>query len=563
MPLGSVMPVSSPRIPPRVQWTSSSGSRAGDAAPSSSGSSSSSYIATDTPDTVDRSKAPPRTATATRLASQRTAVTVTPPSPISCSPSASERSSKAPSSPGGPVRVPSEERTAPPPPLISVEAYFPPAPPNRRVRFLHRQSQQQQQPQQGECREASSSKSAPVEACSPPVETDCVAEPALSGNQKMVKRLTATINGEGEDKQQETKRKANSTETSNGNRRKPTNAVGVKVVDKEASSAEGGKAPSPKTQPAPAAAADTSLEVVASPTPPPTAVTVATAKPSPSPTPNKVVGESGRQKLIGSLASASKLETAADPEKLKVIVAAQTHTTLSQPNMLQQPRKTLAHIFEGRRKNQKPPVFRKNTLYEDRPWTGTGKRKWGSDALDPGSLAKLTVKGAENQQQQSALSTKLSFVQRLDMHRNSSLPNGTIQRATAVELDGPGVPAQRLNRLSSALPLRRSTSAMPNLPPSYASAFREGQMRPVERFIVLDLICCACCRQPRANEYSNLIENHRLARIVTLVAVLTILGLVLTYIIRSAIEPAATPDPFGSATSLANATASHDFLPRM
>ncbi|VDL88192.1 unnamed protein product, partial [Schistocephalus solidus] len=89
--------------------------------------------------------------------------------------------------------------------------------------------------------------------------------------------------------------------------------------------------------------------------------------------------------------------------------------------------------------------------------------------------------------------------------------------------------------------------------------------RPVERFVVLDLICCACCRQPRANEYSNLIENHRLARIVTLVAVLTILGLVLTYIIRSAIEPPASPDPLGYEASLTNVsdTASYDFLPRM
>ncbi|VDD81795.1 unnamed protein product [Mesocestoides corti] len=37
-------------------------------------------------------------------------------------------------------------------------------------------------------------------------------------------------------------------------------------------------------------------------------------------------------------------------------------------------------------------------------------------------------------------------------------------------------------------------------------------------------------------EYSNLIENHRLARLVTLLAVLAILGLVLTYIIKSIVE---------------------------
>lgn len=57
--------------------------------------------------------------------------------------------------------------------------------------------------------------------------------------------------------------------------------------------------------------------------------------------------------------------------------------------------------------------------------------------------------------------------------------------------------------------------------------------------MILDIICCACCRQTNsANEYSNLIENHKLARIVTLITVLAILGLVLTYIIKSALEPA-------------------------
>ena len=59
----------------------------------------------------------------------------------------------------------------------------------------------------------------------------------------------------------------------------------------------------------------------------------------------------------------------------------------------------------------------------------------------------------------------------------------------------------------------------------------------------------------RRGDYGNLIENHRLARLVTLVAVLAIIGLVLTYIIKSIIEqqqqqqvqvpPNTTPHPIG------------------
>ncbi|OON21768.1 hypothetical protein X801_02334, partial [Opisthorchis viverrini] len=58
-----------------------------------------------------------------------------------------------------------------------------------------------------------------------------------------------------------------------------------------------------------------------------------------------------------------------------------------------------------------------------------------------------------------------------------------------------------------------------------------------ERSLIVDLLCCTCCTKVEEEEaYANLIENHRLARVITLAAVLTILGLILAYIIRSAIE---------------------------
>ncbi|VEL37937.1 unnamed protein product, partial [Protopolystoma xenopodis] len=59
---------------------------------------------------------------------------------------------------------------------------------------------------------------------------------------------------------------------------------------------------------------------------------------------------------------------------------------------------------------------------------------------------------------------------------------------------------------------------------------------------IVDILCCTCCtRNDEEEEYLSLIENHKLARMVTLLAVLTILGLVLAYIIRSVTEDS-TPD---------------------
>ncbi|KAF5401284.1 hypothetical protein PHET_05146 [Paragonimus heterotremus] len=58
-----------------------------------------------------------------------------------------------------------------------------------------------------------------------------------------------------------------------------------------------------------------------------------------------------------------------------------------------------------------------------------------------------------------------------------------------------------------------------------------------DRSLFVDLLCCTCCTQVDEEEdYSHLIENHKLARFITMAAVLTILGLILAYIIRSALE---------------------------
>ncbi|CAH8593306.1 unnamed protein product [Schistosoma mattheei] len=66
----------------------------------------------------------------------------------------------------------------------------------------------------------------------------------------------------------------------------------------------------------------------------------------------------------------------------------------------------------------------------------------------------------------------------------------------------------------------------------------------VDRSILVDLLCCTCCTNSDDEDeaYSNLIENHRLARIVTMGAILTILGLIFAYIIRSATETQTVPN---------------------
>lgn len=66
----------------------------------------------------------------------------------------------------------------------------------------------------------------------------------------------------------------------------------------------------------------------------------------------------------------------------------------------------------------------------------------------------------------------------------------------------------------------------------------------MDRSILVDLLCCTCCTNSDDEDeaYSNLIENHRLARIVTMGAILTILGLIFAYIIRSATETQTVPN---------------------
>ncbi|KAK4467367.1 hypothetical protein MN116_008862 [Schistosoma mekongi] len=73
----------------------------------------------------------------------------------------------------------------------------------------------------------------------------------------------------------------------------------------------------------------------------------------------------------------------------------------------------------------------------------------------------------------------------------------------------------------------------------------------VDRSILVDLLCCTCCTNSDDEDeaYSNLIENHRLARIVTMGAILTILGLIFAYIIRSATEIQIIPNTISSTTS--------------
>lgn len=163
--------------------------------------------------------------------------------------------------------------------------------------------------------------------------------------------------------------------------------------------------------------------------------------------------------------------------------------------------------------------------------------------------------------------------------RKPSLPlaNGIIKRASSggegdnsLVFPVPVTSGRRLTRFSSFLLHRPSMDTNPNessttdLIHHQESLLSMGEYAD-HRLVLIELLCCcACCRNASAGQsvggqvggsgcdagvvegtssqqrgvgdYANLIENHRLARLVTLLAVFAILGLVLTYIIKSIVE---------------------------
>ena len=160
---------------------------------------------------------------------------------------------------------------------------------------------------------------------------------------------------------------------------------------------------------------------------------------------------------------------------------------------------------------------------------------------------------------------------------SGGLPNGVIKTGgEASTTQSPSItttaPIRRLTRFSTLLRASPDSDlgdgdSMANLTPAEINSVRHY---PSDHRILLTEVlccCCQCCRSrdsgypdgrsadggarrrghrdgsggasgnsERRGDYANLIENHRLARLVTLLAVLAILGLVLTYIIRSIIE---------------------------
>ncbi|VDM17802.1 unnamed protein product [Hydatigera taeniaeformis] len=162
------------------------------------------------------------------------------------------------------------------------------------------------------------------------------------------------------------------------------------------------------------------------------------------------------------------------------------------------------------------------------------------------------------------------------------LPNGVIKSLTFDSSTAPpDNPTRRLTRFSNLLRAPSEIVSDPDLEATSISANLEASndYSTDHRALLMEVLCyccCCCCNDgvggrisgggggrrsdnnsatgghrrrmhrdsggagggssDRRGDYANLIENHRLARLVTLLAVLAILGLVLTYIIKLIVE---------------------------
>lgn len=162
------------------------------------------------------------------------------------------------------------------------------------------------------------------------------------------------------------------------------------------------------------------------------------------------------------------------------------------------------------------------------------------------------------------------------------LPNGVIKSLTFdASTAPPDNSARRLTRFSNLLRAPSEIASDPDPEATSVSATLEASndYSTDHRALLMEVLCyccCCCCNDgvsgrigsggdsgrsdnnsttgahrrrmhrdggsgggggsDRRGDYANLIENHRLARLVTLLAVLAILGLVLTYIIKLIVE---------------------------
>ncbi|GAA47896.1 hypothetical protein CLF_100940 [Clonorchis sinensis] len=212
--------------------------------------------------------------------------------------------------------------------------------------------------------------------------------------------------------------------------------------------------------------------------------------------------------------------------------------TLSRPSgsaMLRQPRKSLAMIFNNLSNNlgftpknstktaTSSPVQSQVTL------APTDPDQSNPSSIPPSVRASLMeLTGSKLLKDRRGHSTLIQIGKTDSTEQNLTYMNGDVCRRS------------ERGRLGTLIGTSSSRGSETN-PTTIANfgaqrAYLQGDTT-AERSLIVDLLCCTCCTKVEEEEaYANLIENHRLARVITLAAVLTILGLILAYIIRSAIE---------------------------
>ncbi|THD24552.1 hypothetical protein D915_004445 [Fasciola hepatica] len=212
--------------------------------------------------------------------------------------------------------------------------------------------------------------------------------------------------------------------------------------------------------------------------------------------------------------------------------------------VLRQPRKSLAMIFSNLSTNL---GFTNSSV---RSKTGSLGSTSSSDSTHPqpttsnlpqkidGSFIDLS--GSKLIRDQRGHSTIIQLSRDQSVDHAMSYMNGDIGRRGRVSL------------LNTVLPThgRPGTDAITPALTRDHSRNHLGPDTTTDRSLFVDLLCCTCCTQvDEEADYSTLIENHRLARFITMAAILTILGLILAYIIRSAIEAPLQTIQVGTQTS--------------
>ncbi|CDS43301.1 EGF region [Echinococcus multilocularis] len=226
---------------------------------------------------------------------------------------------------------------------------------------------------------------------------------------------------------------------------------------------------------------------------------------------------------------------------------------------------------------------RQSTVEEKRTGgSSSGSTKIAQERPGRMSLRPSLMLNALRGVQRSTDETAVSGIGGAGGSGNAILPNGIIKSLTIDASAAPSDnPTRRLTRFSTLLraPSEIVSDPDPEATSNPAAMEASNDCSTDHKALLMEVLCyCCCCRcndgvggricgrggngrsesncaagghrgrvhrdsgsaggggSDRRGDYANLIENHRLARLVTLLAVLAILGLVLTYIIKSIVE---------------------------